>query len=563
MKFEEFKVKVPNVKKVMEKVNKFQSDFVNAQSAKEAKKVFDKASKYLENVGGDVAVIQIHFSINTQDPKIRKAYEKVNQTMPLVSEAVNALNIAMATSKFRPELEEMYGKHLFDMIDASLKTFKPEIIEDMIKENELVMKYESILGGAQIEFRGQTYNLSQMSKFKTDLDRETRKEASLATDAWGDSVAEEIENIYGELVHVRDNMAKKLGFKSYTEVAYLNMGRLDYDAEMVKKYRDQLYEVVVPISTSLYKRQKRRLGYGKMHYYDWALDFLSGNPKPVGDEPVLVENAQKMYDEMSPETGEFMHFMRDNHLLDLTAKPGKQPGGYMSYIAKYKSPFIFSNFNGTSGDVDVLTHEFGHALQAYLTRNMKIGDYRSPGMEACEIHSMSMEFLAWPWMNLFFDDAEKYRFAHLAGAVNFLPYGAAVDEFQHWVYDNVNATNKEREEKWTEIDTKYRPMLDYSESSFYGRGRRWLLQSHIFGSPFYYIDYTLAQVCAFQFLVESQKNRDKAWKKYLKYSKLGGRYPFITLLEKAHIKVPFYEGNLKKIMAPVKKILNSFDDSKF
>ncbi len=195
MKFEEFKVKVPNVKKVMEKVNKFHADFMNAQSAKEAKKVFDKASKYLENVGGDVAVIQIHFSINTQDPKIRKAYEKVNQTMPLVSEAINALNIAMATSKFRPELEEMYGKHLFDMIDASLKTFKPEIIEDMIKENELVMKYESILGGAQIEFRGQTYNLSQMSKFKTDLDRETRKEASLATDAWGDSVAEEIENI--------------------------------------------------------------------------------------------------------------------------------------------------------------------------------------------------------------------------------------------------------------------------------------------------------------------------------------------------------------------------------
>lgn len=563
MKFEEFKVKVPNAKKVMEKVNKYEEAFKNAQNAKEAKKIIDKANKYLEDISSDVSVIQIHFSIDTRDEKIRKAYEKVNNTMPLVSEAINELNKAMAASKFRPELEEMYGKHLFEMIDNSLKTFKPEIIPDMIKENELVMQYESILGGAQIEFRGNTYNLSQMSKFKTDLDRETRREASLATDKWGDEHAEEMENIYGELVKVRDSMAKKLGFKNYIEVAYLNLGRLDYNAEMVKKYRDQLYEEVVPLATSLYKRQKRRLGYKKMHYYDWALDFLSGNPLPNGDEPVLVENAQKMYDEMSDVTGEFMHFMRDNHLLDLTAKPGKQPGGYMSYIPKYKSPFIFSNFNGTSGDVDVLTHEFGHALQAYLTRNVKVGDYRSPGLEACEIHSMSMEFLAWPWMNLFFDDADKYRFAHLEGAVLFLPYGASVDEFQHWVYENVNATNKEREDKWNEIDKKYRPMLDNSESSFYGRGRRWLLQGHIFSTPFYYIDYTLAQVCAFQFLVESQKNRDKAWKKYLKYSKLGGKYPFITLLNKAHIKVPFEEGNLKKIIRPVKKILNSFDDSKF
>ncbi len=563
MKFEEFKVKVPNAKKVMEKVNKFQEDFKNAKDAKEAKRIIDKANKYLEGISSDVAVIQIHFSIDTRDQKIRKAYEKVNQTMPLVSEAINGLNIAMATSKFRSELEVMYGKHLFDMIDNSLKTFKPEIIPEMIKENELVMKYESILGDAQIEYNGQIYNLSQMSKFKTDKDREVRRLASLATDKWGDEHALEIENIYGELVKVRDTMAKKLGFKSYTELAYLNMGRLDYNADMVKKYRDQIYKEVTPIATLLYKKQKRRLGYKKMHYYDWGLSFLSGNSTPVGDEKVLVEHAQKMYDEMSKETGEFMHFMRDNHLLDLTAKPGKQPGGYMSYIPKYKSPFIFSNFNGTSGDVDVLTHEFGHALQAYLTRNMKIGDYRSPGMEACEIHSMSMEFLAWPWMELFFDDANKYRFSHLASAITFIPYGAAVDEFQHWVYDNVNATNKEREDKWNEIDKKYRPMLDNSDSSFYSRGRRWLLQSHIFSSPFYYIDYTLAQVCAFQFLVESRKNKDKAWKKYLKYSKLGGRYPFITLLEKAHIKVPFYEGNLKKIMRPVKKIILSFDDTKF
>lgn len=314
----------------------------------------------------------------------------------------------------------------------------------------------------------------------------------------------------------------------------------------------------------LRKRQSERLGIKNPKYYDYTLNYLTGNATPKGDTPYLVECATKMYHDMSEESGKFFDFMVENNLLDLDAKPGKSGGGYMTYIPRYKSPFIFSNSNGTSGDVDTLTHEVGHAFQAYLGSKISIPDFRMPTLEACEIDSMSMEFFAWPYMELFFkDEADKYRFAHLDGAISFLPYGVEVDEFQHFVYENPELTHKERCEKWKELEKKYRPWLDYDGNEFLESGHYWIRQSHIFGVPFYYIDYTLAQVLALEFKNEMEKNPAKAWKKYIKLLKMGGKYPFLTLIKNDKLMNPFESGTVKKIIKPQIKVLDSFDDKNF
>ena len=291
--------------------------------------------------------------------------------------------------------------------------------------------------------------------------------------------------------------------------------------------------------------------------------FKSGNPKPAGDREYLVKQAQKMYADLGPESKEFFDFMVKYELMDLDARKGKAPGGYCTYFPDYKSPFIFSNFNGTQGDVNVLCHEGGHAFQAYLSSSIKVPELMNPTLEACEIHSMSMEFFAWPYMDGFFGkDAEKYKYAHLADSIEFLPYGITIDEFQHWVYEHPTATHEERCAAYKEIESRYTPHKKYDDCPTLAKGTWWMRQSHIFGSPFYYIDYTLAQVVAFQFAVENMKNHEKAWKKYIKLCKMGGKYPFLELLERNHLRNPFIDGNVRKVIRPLTKVLKGFDQSK-
>ena len=567
IKFEEIPLKVPSYKAIEKKLVTLTKELQDAKDFKTGFAVIKKLDKYMEKIGNEMTVISIRYSLNTTDPKISKAQDKMDEMSPLLSNLINNWNHVLVKVPFRKEIEEKWTPYYFQMIENSLKAFDEKIIPELIEINKLSSTYDRILGTAQIEFRGGTYNLSQMGKFSTDKDRATRREASIAVDKFFSEHEQEIGDIYSKLVILRDTAAKKLGYKSYTELGYLSLGRVDYDAAMVANYRKQIAESVVPVAQKLYKKQAKRIGipFSKMYAFDYNLSFLSGNPKPVGDSKKLVELATEMYDDMSIESGKFFHLMKDHHLLDLDARPGKAPGGYMTYLPLYHFPFIFSNFNGTQGDVNVLTHEVGHAFQGYLSGNIKPSDFRSPGLETCEIHSMSMEFFAWPYMEKFFGkDDEKYRYSHLADAIEFLPYGISIDEFQHWVYEHPTATHEERCKVWLDIQSRYEPHKKYiDETPCFKHGAAWIRQSHIFGVPFYYIDYTLAQVVAFQFLVEMRKNQPKAWKKYVKLCKCGGRYPFVTTLKKNHLRNPFEDGNVKKVVRPLVKILDSFDDSKF
>lgn len=567
IKFEDIPIKKLSYKSIEKKLVSFIEQLKAATDFKSGLKVIKAFDRYMSKFSTNITVISIRHSLNTTDEKIAKYQDQVDEMMPVIGNLINMWNKVLLKVPFRAELEKKFTPYYFQMIENSLKSFDEKIIPELIEINKLSSAYDRILGSAQIEYKGKTYNISQMGKFTKSKIREERKEASIKIDEYFQAHEQEIGDIYGKLVLLRDQAAKKLGFKNFVELGYLSLGRVDYDEKMVAKYREQIAKEVVPVAQKLCKTQAKRIGIPlkKMYSYDYNLMFLSGNPEPIGDTKYLVDSATKMYHEMSAESGEFFDFMKEHHLLDLEARPGKQPGGYMTFLDEYKFPFIFSNFNGTAGDVDVLTHEVGHAFQGYLSRNIKPSDFRQATMETSEIHSMSMEFFAWPWMNLFFGkEADKYRYAHLVDAIQFLPYGITIDEFQHWVYNHPTATHEERCAAYQEIERRYTPHKVYpDEMKAAKHGAWWMRQSHIFGTPFYYIDYTLAQVCAFQFLVEMDKNQPKAWKKYVKLCKCGGRYPYCTTLAKNHLRNPFEEGNVAKVIRPLKKILNRFDESKF
>lgn len=262
-----------------------------------------------------------------------------------------------------------------------------------------------------------------------------------------------------------------------------------------------------------------------------------------------------MYEELSPETKEFFDFMMDNELLDVFGRKTKAVGGYMTYIPDYKAPFIFANFNGTSGDVDVMTHECGHAFQGYLAAEDPIREHADIGMETAEIHSMSMEFFTEPWYPLFFgkETAQEYTDMHLEDAVIFVPYGCMVDEFQHIIYDNPNLTPKERKQVWKDLERDYKPHLFYDGLEFFENGCFWQKQHHIYSFPLYYIDYVIAQLCAFEYKIWMDKDRKAAWQSYLKLCRMSAAKFHTELLEEAGLETPFKNGVLAKIVENLKK----------
>lgn len=505
-----------------------------------------------------VTIAQIRKSIDTNDAFYKAENDFYDEKMPLLEQAQKGFYEALMKSRFLPSLKQKYGSLLFTNIDIALKSFSPEIIPDLQEENRLITRYNDIVAGAKIEFRGGVYNVSQLAKFKQDKDRGTREAAFRAEGEFYVSHADELDAIFDDLVRCRTALAKKLGYDSFTAVGYLRNGRNCYGPDDVRAFRAGVVKDLVPVVNDLKTAQAARLGLDKLKYYDDVCIFPDGNPAPSSDSKVILAAGQRMYEEMSPETARFIHFLYDNELLDVEAKPGKQVGGYCTDIFKYGSPFIFSNFNGTSSDVEVLTHEAGHAFASYMSRNIEMLELRSPTMESCECHSMSMEFFAWNWLHLYYGKAvDKAKYAHLANCVSFIPYGCQVDEFQHIMYDEPDLTPAQRNAIWLELEGKYRPYNDFDSLPFYGEGRGWQRQLHIFQCPFYYIDYCLAQTVALMFWNESQKDFTHAWARYLAFVKCGGTKTFRELTDTADLRSPFTPGALNDAAAAAGKWLKA------
>ena len=563
VKFKDYKYERPDLSKITDEFNLLLDKFTEAKSYEDQSKILKEINRLRNYVDTMGTLVFIRHSIDTEDEYYAKENDFIDENKPRFENLVSKFYKELINSKFRDDLEKEWGKQVFTLAELQLQVFSEEIIEDLIKENKLITEYDKLIASAKLPFEGETRNLSQMRPFMESKDRNVRKSAAETVSKFFEENEGEFDRIYDELVKVRDKMAKALGFTNYVEMGYKRLGRSDYNSFMVANFRNQVREDLVPFVAQLRDRQRQRLGLKEMKYYDETLEFLTGNAMPKGGPDWILENGKRMYKELSKETDEFFTFMVERDLLDLLSKKGKMAGGYCTIIPDYKSPFIFSNFNGTSGDIDVLTHEAGHAFQVYLSMDYELPEYKFPTYEACEIHSMSMEFITWPWMDLFFkEDVDKYKFSHLAGAVSFIPYGVVVDEFQHFVYENPDATPEDRKNKWRYLEKQYLPFRDYEDNEFLDKGTYWYRQGHIFSSPFYYIDYTLAQVCAFQFWIKSMDDREMAWNDYVRLCKAGGSMPFLQLVSLAGLENPFKDGVIKKLVGPIKDWLDNVDDKK-
>lgn len=563
MKFMEFTYRRPDLSKVealfLDRLAKF-DQAENYEQQNELMVAINELRNEFETLE---QLVVIRHTLDTNNPFYEEEQAYFDEVMPVYQGLISRYYKSLVNSKFRQPLEEQWGRQLFTKADLTLKTFAPEIIPDLQQENRLSSDYTKLIASAKIMFEGEERNLSGLVPFQLSTDRTMRKQANEAKYSFFMANEMRFDEIYAGLVNIRTRIAKKLGYENFVELGYDRMLRSDYTSDMVANFRRQVLDTIVPAASKLRERQRRRLGLTALPYYDEKFDFLTGNAVPKGDPQWIVTNGQRMYNELSAETGEFFKSMVDNELMDLVTKKGKAGGGYCTYLSNYQAPFIFSNFNGTADDVDVLTHEAGHAFQVYCSKDWPIPEYHWPTYEACEIHSMSMEFLTWPWMELFFrENTAKYKFAHLSSALLFIPYGVAVDEFQHFVYAHSEASAEDRKATWREIEKKYLPHRDYEDNDYLERGGYWQQQGHIFGDPFYYIDYTLAQICAFQFWQKSRANRETAWVDYLRLCQAGGSRSFLELVELANLVSPFQDGCLASVMNDITAWLDGVDDFK-
>lgn len=558
MKFSEMPYKRPDLGEIKQKYAQITEQFSKSSSAKEQYQLILKHEKLSSSYETMATIAYIRNSINTTDPYYEAEMAFFDANNPVFNSYQQSFFQAAVKTQFRTELEKQTGKLFFTNLELSLKAFSPATVELQKKENALVTEYEKLLASAKISFDGKTLNLSEMQKYTISSDRATRKDAWTKIAGFFLQNAKRFDEIYDELVKNRTEQAKKLGYQNYVQLGYDRLGRNCYGPEEVKAYREQIVRELVPMICKIKERQAKRLGLPDIKFYDDGCLFPDGNPAPEGGTQHLVDQAQKMYHEMNPLTGKFFDFMKENELFDLESKKGKAGGGYCTSIPDFKSPFIFSNFNGTAGDVEVLTHEAGHAFADYMSQGNPILETRCPTMDGAETHSMSMELFSRPWDKLFFGDkAEKFHQYQLEAALDFIPYGCLVDHFQTAMYENPDLTPDERKQIWLKLEHVYRPWIDFDNLPFFSVGGGYQRQHHIYSFPLYYIDYCLAQTTALEFWSASEKDWKEAFSRYLAFVKTGGTKTYVDLVKSAGLELPFQSGCIKKLCEEINAYLEA------
>ena len=565
MKFSDMPYKRPQIEVIREEIAKITRDLEAAKTYEEARDALIAMDNEDKKVSTQSHLAFIRHSIDTRIGFYDDEVKFWNGATPQLQEYIQAFDRALLASPFRARFEEEFGQVVFKNIEIEIRSFAPALIPLMQEENDLVQEYQKIIASAQIPFEGSVYTLSQLTPFKKDRDDKRRLAAWKAEGNWYKEHQKDLDRIYDRMVQLRDRMGRELGHDGFTELGYDRMNRTCYRKAEVERFREAVRKYVVPVADRIYRKQAERTGTQyPLSFSDMALEFRSGNPRPVGSEEEIIESGQVFYDALSEETGAFFKMMRENELMDVSSREGKEGGGYCESIPDHGVPFIFANFNGTQGDVEVVTHEAGHAFAAYMNRDRVPSSTVWPSLEACEVHSMSMEFFAWPWAELFFGpDTSKYLYSHLASALTFIPYGTMVDHFQHVVYEKPQMTPAERHAVWKELLGVYMPWVRLDgEIPFYSEGEGWQRQHHIYTVPFYYIDYCLAQTVSLEFWAMIGKDVQAAWKKYMDYTTLGGSDVFTALLEKAGLESPFDGNCLRDVCAAAAEWLEAFDESK-
>lgn len=557
-KFDELEYIRPDYQKIIEDLKVYIRRFDAAKDFSEALSIYKEIEKYNAELSEKRVLALIRYTLNTSDKFYEKEYQNNEIEAQNIAKYSTELGKAFLRSPFRKDFEEKYGEMISKGIELSERTFSEDNIELRKKEALLTQEYESIMASCKIDFDGKELNLYGIVKYFEDEDREVRRAAFRAYSNFFEKNEKRLEEIWGELIEIRNEMGRNLGFKNFVGLGHLEQGRLDYGENEIRSFREQVLKHIVPLCERLYENQRERLGLSELYVYDEKMVFNDGNAHPIGDDDFVMEEARKMYHELSEETKEFIDFMIKHQLLDLKNRKNKAQTGYMISLIPHKAPFVFSCFNGTIFDVHVLTHELGHAFAGYMAmREQELSVYYSETTDIAEIHSMAMEQFAYPYAERFFgNEADKFRFQHLQEAITFVPFGVAVDEFQHICYKNPNLTPKERTYEWHKLEKKYMPWRKYDkEDEFMNRGGYWYHKLHIFQYPMYYINYTLTTMAAMEFKKKYEENREEALKDYLRLCKVGGSLSYLNTLSYANLSSPFEDGVVERITKYVENIL--------
>ncbi|WP_092478386.1 M3 family oligoendopeptidase [[Clostridium] polysaccharolyticum] len=557
MKFSKMNYQRIQLDELRNEATQIMNQFEAAESGAEQFEIHKKYYALKDEVATTVIIARIRHDIDTADEFYNQENDYYDEILPEIKNLETTYLKKVFESPYRNELEEKIGKVAFTNMDLKFHSIDEKILPLMKQENALTSEYANLIAGAKIDWKGEELNLSLLRKYMTDSDRAVRAMACKKYEQFFQENGEELDRIYDELVKNRTEQARILGFENYIELGYNRFNRNCYRKEEVEAFRKQIKEYFVPFATKLHIKRQERLGLNELSFIDNDVYFKDGNPAPAGTPEEIMENGRKMYHELSKETKEFIDFMMENELFDVLGRKTKKAGGYMEFLPQYNAPFVFANFNGTSGDIDVITHEMGHALQGYISGKDPIREHADITMETAEIHSMSMEFFTEPWMSLFFDEqTEDYIQSHFESCAVFIPYGCMVDEFQHRVYEKPEMTPAQRHGVWAELEKAYRPHLSYKGYPYFEKGGFWQKQLHIYELPFYYIDYCIAQICAFQYKIWMDENYKEAWESYLHLCELSASDYFVNLVEEAGLENPFKEGIVKKMVGKLEEKLN-------
>ena len=503
------------------------------------------------------ALVHLRFAQDTTDAAAKADRDYADALSPEAADLETALKRRLLADQDRAGVAALVGEHALRLWDSDVTTFDPVIKPDLEEESRVCARYTELLASAKLEIGGTTVNLAGLGPYAEDPDRSVRYQAERVRWDFFAAHADELDSLYDQLVKLRHDMALKLGFSSYTPLGYRRLRRVDYGPDEVARYREQVVRHVVPLVARLLEQRRAANGWDRVRFWDEALVDPAGNPKPAGDHDELVAAAQTMFDGMDPRLAGFYRLMRDGGFMDLKNRPGKAGGGFCTSFPSEGVPFIFANFNGTHHDIGVFTHEMGHAFQNWESRSLPGVDYLWPTMEAAEINSMGLEFLSHPAIGHLVGEpaADPFRRMHLISSLAFLPYGVCVDHFQHEVYASPDASSAERHAMWARLEKIYMPWTDYGDLAFLSKGGRWQAKPHIYGSPFYYIDYTLAQCCAMQFWVKSRRDYAAAMEAYIGLCARGGSAAFQDLVRSAGLVSPFAEDALADVVREAETVL--------
>ena len=507
-----------------------------------------------------VRLAHIRSTIDTKDPVYQEQLAWLGENMIYYDQAVMDFKDAVYNSRFREYLEGVLGSAYFISADIERQTFSEDCIGLYQKEVELYTEYLTIMGSAEVDILGEKRNIAQLKLLFTHDDREVRRSAFKALSQVLEENESRLEELWGELIKVRDEHGKKLGYNNFIPVGYLHNQHIHYSPADIEVFRKQVVEEIVPLCEKIYEAQRKRLGVDEFMSYDEKAVFYGGTARRIGDDEYVIEKARAMYNDISQEAGEFIDYMLTHELFEYKERPGKEAGGYGTMLLSYKAPFVFTHFDGSIADFNVITRDLGEAFVRYkASRTQPIKEYYSATSDVMEIYALSMDQFADSYVEDFFgDDADKYRLYSLQDIITFIPIGCAVDEFQHICYENTDLTPKERALEWRKLEKKYMPWRKYDNDEFMERGGYFYSIQHIFVYPFYYIDYALARVHALEMKKKYAVHPEVTWQNYMDLIAQGGRVGYAEVVNKLGLTPLFQDGAVAKATSYAKAVMNEY-----